>query len=104
MVEFLTQVPTTISRFMDEFETRGRSYILSSPRFHYESESDLNSWYASTRFTSNIRRIERSMLEKCINTLVKAGVINEVKLRKWEHINNRKMTEEICHADFVDGC
>ncbi|KAJ3255244.1 hypothetical protein HK103_006379 [Boothiomyces macroporosus] len=94
--EFQKYLKTCISEFVDNFESKGLPLLVEKKDvFHYPDSADVKTWFKDVKFTSDPHLVQRSSLQHCVDTLVKANLIDSKLLKEWEDANG-KIVERIC--------
>lgn len=94
--EFQKYLKTCISEFVENFESKGLPLLVEKKDvFHYPDSADVKTWFKTVKFTSDPHLVQRSSLQHCVDTLVKANLIDSKLLEEWENANG-KIVERIC--------
>ncbi|KAJ3316837.1 hypothetical protein HDV06_002810 [Boothiomyces sp. JEL0866] len=94
--EFQSYLKNSITEFVDNFEKKGLPLLLERKDvFHYPDAADVKTWFKTVKFTSDPHFVKRNSLQHCVDTLVKANLIDAKLLKDWESLNG-KIVDRIC--------
>jgi hypothetical protein len=92
----------SISKFSQEFNSIGKDYILNKRKdvFHYHSPEDLDTWFSQVNYSSNLSQISQASIQKCIDILIQAGLVDSGKIKTFEE-EHGSIIPKICNSFLV---
>ncbi|KAJ3268246.1 hypothetical protein HDV01_003243 [Terramyces sp. JEL0728] len=94
--DFQSYLKDSIAEFVNNFEPKGLPLLLERKDvFHYPDAADVKTWFKTVKFTLDPRFVKRASIQLCVDTLVRAKLIDSQLLKDWEEANG-KIAERIC--------
>jgi hypothetical protein len=100
---FFSSLGEAFTEFKKEFKGNGIKpngidmLLTRNDIFHYPNREDVEEWFDQVEFSENPSILSKSMMLRCINSLIKANLIDKIAFARWEREHGTLMVEAICH-------